>query len=545
MLSGHMNQDPGRDTGPQLPLLYEQKADLVHATLNGLTEQALPTNPEAIANPLTVLANENRILQQPDSPEQQAVRRYLAGEDTDVFHLYSYGEQLVQGLMTPPKTLPLQIRKKVSPPDIADVVNIAQACNAIFSHVQGTMPGGHDSRVVERARNELFPAALMAASSSLLFRRTDAQFSRDHLMQIYQRMMGDRAIPGWSTIDVIHAMLMDRVALQAVVSHGALSREAYEGGNRNYYNRPLNAEARHQLEVQTAEVIERLHLLKAYPVVSFEVKGEQLGLPWDIAVVPPLGDLEGGYAEGAVADFMLLTPDDEHVNIAFQIERTDETGGGVVGIGDRAAVMRFRLHDDGRVTHGLRYHNIPNSQTEEMFRETGADDAFVKLRGLFTALAFDAVVPDEAVPDAQVRGSVAQSFRERGQEPPQDRVTKLLLRRRRALERANVGPRNRQPTGWPQTYTRERRGYVMRMREGYRARATAEHEAREWHRSRNLAFAGLQEHETWVPEKDMPTQGPEVVQRRAYFRENSETARHLGAIGLPRRRRRGGPGRRS
>jgi hypothetical protein len=527
------NFDPTQSGVPEVPPQFAEKAYWVRGLFEGEGARVVAGGGQYAANAMNMLLNAGEAMT-PGDPTYTAIHDYLTGEPTDTFDLFNRADQFIESLTRnrDPE------RVSLPPLDLADLLVTAHTFTRVLGNIGNDVPEQDSAVAIERG-NTLLSAAFIAA----VRRTTGLEWATtQNLRPLYEALVGSRAMRPWNAFAILEGLVLSQGILGGAVRSGALSREHYDAGERNAYNRPLNENARNQLRAHSAEVIERLHLLRGYPLVSFEVAAEHVGLPWDIAVVPPLSDTGQGRAEGAIADFIFMTPNQERSGTEFEFKSVDSVYQRVT-IGGSAGYMRFRLHDDGRITHGLNYHNVPNPLTEEFLAQQGAGDAFERLRALFISLAFDAVVPDEAVPSKAVGGSVGQALIPPGErEPRDDRFIKMLLRRRQVLERAGLGPENRQPSGWPPRHVRERRGYIMRMRPGYTARPTAETEAREWHREHNIRFPGLNENETWVPEKDIPGLGPESVYRRAYFRSNSETARHLGNIGVRpgrRRRRRG------
>jgi hypothetical protein len=345
------------------------------------------------------------------------------------------------------------------------------------------------------------------------------------LSQLYTTLFRDHTDP-FEQQDTtrLQSMITDRIIIAELSLNGGLWQKP-EGNGASEYSNPASPEELDQLNTQAAETLERLHLLKKYGVTPFEVPGERVRLPWDIAVVPPVDSQDnlakGVHADGAIADFLFLSPEEDRSDLLFR-ETLDE-GMKVITIGDAQPIMRFRLHDNGQLSHGLLIDNVPSDITERAFIESRAGDAFQRIRGLFIALAFDALVPDEVTTGGDVRGSVARTFRERPQDPPEKRITELLLRRRKSLQRAGVSEKNRQPRGWPAPQERVR-GHVRKRPEGTRARPSADNEARAYHEAINVHFDGLKEDETFVKPHIRGTDQAPITYKKARFRSGSATA---------------------
>jgi hypothetical protein len=530
------NRDPSLGgMPPQLPEVYTAKAALIHDYMfgpgasRGLDDLTrVERAPQAI--PIGAIGNAVHLLRNAVDAERGVgatlqLREYLTGPPTDLFALHAQADGIVE-----------QFTRGCGDLDITDAlvgVHLSVVRANDIAHEIGLERAG-----VQQRLDELLPGMILA-----LVRRTNLDINDSDLLRnlnpLYERIFGNAAYEDWSAIDTLGAIATDRIYLARILHIAPFTQEAAAAGHGNAYNRPMNEAARRELDTHAAELIQRLHQLKQYPVVSFVVRSEQLGLPWDVVVVPPSAVTdEGQYAEGAVADFILQVPSEDRTDTAFRVEQLDDSRR-VVTVGGAASDMRFRLHDDGSISHGLYCHNVPSNDTRDYFEVDNAGDAFTRLRGLFIALAFDAIVPDEAVPDSELKGSVAHAFRRPGErEPAPNRITQLLLRRRRALERASVSREQRQPQGWPRPRPHDVKGYIMKMREGYQARPSAIAEADAWHRAHNLPLSALSEGHTWVPPHRRAGEGPSVIYREASFRPTSETAQHLGALGMPRGKKR-------
>ncbi len=337
-----------------------------------------------------------------------------------------------------------------------------------------------------------------------------------------------------SDLRTITAAVRDRNILADLVVEGGLW-QGVDAHGESSYSRPAREHELEKLNSAAADTIERLHLLKAYGVISFEVPAEKVRLPWDIAVVPPItvsrdGAQSSTYAEGAIADFLLLPKDETREHILFKSEQDpNDKNLTKLTVGDSHAQMRFRLHDNGQISHGLMYTNTPSDLTEKSFEDVYAGEAFQRLRGLFIALACDAIVRDDVVSERQVGGSVASTFRERPDDPAGKRITDLLLRRRKLLWTAGVSERNPHPESWPKPL-QDVSGYIKKLPEGTRARPTAEEEARAYYEGLNLPFNGLPEGYTFANPYKRGSEAAGVVYRKARFRKSSSTAGFLKSI---------------
>jgi|GEM_PF-2439088 len=311
------------------------------------------------------------------------------------------------------------------------------------------------------------------------------------------------------------------------------------------YNRPLPPEQRTALDGNAAEVIERLHLLKEYPISSLIVPGQSVALPWDVAIMPPLEKNMEVCQDGAIADFLLLAIRPDRTSVLYEhaadLSNDAQT---LMNLSGEVAALRLRLFDDGQLVSCASFDIIPGNATERSFADMHSQDAFAKLRALFIAIAFDSMVPDDVVRE-RVGGSVASQYNELLQQSPgQNPLITLLLRRQKELHRAGVSPRKRQPANWPEAPKRGIKGYCRPLPEGTRRRATAEEEARCYYEDvLKRKFEGLRDDENFVNayERRVPPERAEF--RRAAFRRSSATVHALGGLGIgPRGGKRRGNG---
>jgi hypothetical protein len=462
----------------------------------------------------------------PESGMSSRLHAFLTSSQAqDSVATQEMGHELVSSLVKGTKQL-----------DMVDLVVAVRAETHIFGPplVQALeeadaskVPG---SRVLERAnglREAIRRELVQAVSPHILLSDEVLSLARAHT-SVYG---SDLEAPEAMEIEQLQVIIRDRLAISDLVIEGGLWTAGKEHGDSEY-SKPLSKGELNRLNKTAADTLQRLHLTKAYGVTPFGVSGDRLRLPWDVAVVPPFEMLEGGidtpkYAEGALADFLFLPPDPERSDIRYAVKDTSEQRTDIT-VGGRGAVMRFRLHDDGRISHGLKFHNVPSDATERCFTEISAGLAFQELRGLFIALAGDALMPDDVIGGQDVRGSVAKVFAERPKDSPGSVIGDLLLRRRKALQRADVREGNRQPKGW-EGPKMQIGGYFRRLPEGTRARPDAPEDAREYYESIGITFEGLPEGHTFVNAHDRTTTS-NVTYRVARFRKSSSTAEFLDSL---------------
>ncbi len=471
------------------------------------TAEVLPTgaNQKLMENPLTIATNSERLRQEP-------IPKALSLQNSDdPFHWQTEAQRLATTIMQDTKQ-----------PDMVDLLcGLREGYRTIGNWIidQPASPA------LGKRINQLSIASvqhLIYKFHTLSLR----DFTEFNLSKEYQKVF-DTEFSEWTAL--AGPVLANRFEIGNLIEAGELMTPQ-NIKQETKYNKPLHPKELNKLNNAAADTIERLHLLKAYGISSFEVDGNKIGLPWDIAVVPPIEPLMTGdnvsldnYASGAVADFMFLKPNPERANTLFETRRSEDPKVTNISIGGQPSEMRFRLHDNGQISHGHMYHNIPSDLTEDAFNDYFAPHAFAQLRGLFIALAFDALVPTEVISGQHVRGSVASNFDNNPNDPSHKQITDLLLQRAKALRTANVNERNREPRGWsaPQSPVR---GYIKRLPEGTKARPQAEHEAREYYESINVRFDGLPEGYNFTKPHTRGTDQERVPYRKAKFRKDSATA---------------------
>jgi hypothetical protein len=464
------------------------------------------------------------------SPEMDRVlaetRNYLfKSGQVDIFEMQQHADRLVQTLIRNAGTI-----------DMADLPLLCRQTVLLENDMLQGVSDAASKRSAEYLRQ--FDSAVVAS----VVHAVDAQHLLGDAIMPVEEM--HQQVFGYPSEHIEHSRLVlaqrlirDRLTISEMVVGASMYPEMPVGGQvfegTSPYAPQLSPKEADELNAAAADTMERLHLLRRFGVAPFEVDGETLGLPWDVAVTPPLAVKADGtpeYAEGAVADYLFLLPT-EHTDIQLQMTKTD-SGVTIVKPGDAQAMMRFRLHDDGTISHGLGYHNTPGNLTQQTFEENGCGSAFQRLRGILIGLAFDAVVPDPVLRGPEVQTSVAEQLRRRplSQEHATRRIADLLLRRRRALQTAGVRQGHSKPKGeeW-QGPTRPVEGYRRRLPEGTRRRPEAEREAHEYYSSLGIEFNGLEEGENFVKGHDR-RMDTEVQYRRAKFRRDSQTRQFMQSL---------------
>jgi hypothetical protein len=415
--------------------------------------------------------------------------------------------------------------------DMVDLTASIDAYNAVGATLFEEKPSLTDAQL-DRVN------ALHSAMQGILVQRvdTDKLMSAEeaNLLDLYDRTFSDLQTPGWNNLmhealDSYQRKVIDRAATGDFILNGGLySREKpLPGYPQTSYARPMDQQELDKLNKAAADTMESTHLLKTYGVSPMVVPANTVDLPWDIAILPPIKQNGDAYEEGAVADFIFLPPDDGRGQALVRKDQDpDNPLVSRVTVGNSAAVQRFRLHDNGQVTNGHLYHNNPSDITEEQFTQLGAGNAFARLRGLFVALAFDAIVPEDVVHD-KVGGSVTSQYKAaESRHPQREPVTELLLRRRRELKRSGVSDHSRQPRDW-ELPRQDIGGYIKRLPEGAKARPEAEEEAREYYEGMGHEFQGLPEGKTFTKPYKRGTGPARTVFRRASFRPSSATRKFM------------------
>jgi len=476
-----------------------------------------------LANPIQIMRNTEDMVNQ-EQPVYRDLRGYLLrGAKADVFESQDHARAATAAMLNGTETESLDVvdmlaalrsARLLLAHSIADrsdgrrlAPNLYNMINACAGEIVQALPGAKNQRFVESG------ASLETAYNHLFYR---GQSLDDPLM----------------TARRAHERMNDRYSVLIMAAMGNLLLNPPEGETSPYAVDLPASEAR-TLSNVTAETMERLHLLKAYPITPFEVKADKLGLAWDIAVMPAI-DEKDQLEDGAIADFFFMFPNKERssLELQFRQDEEDEMVTKLV-VGDRnEAFTRFRLHDNGQLSHGVNLRNEPSDLAERQFAEIKAWPAFVRLRSLMVALAFDAQVPEEVVSGPHVRGGVGQAIGERPDVPLTRRLTELVLRRQNALRMAGVSEHQRTARGWPQPQHHVR-GHFVKLPSGASPRSTAEAEAREYYAEvLHRDFPGLPEGSTWRIAHEHGTGPEQVVYRRARFRGGSLTAEYLASLGL-------------
>jgi hypothetical protein len=460
------------------------------------------------------------------TPEMRAAveggKRFMFGNPPgDRFSTQHYGAELAKAILNGAENL--------------DMVDLVLAIRASMHAEVAVLKGSRDvmtSRSSDRFMDleRAYLTEILASLDPTKLFGEDMIGLVDLYSRIHHTSPETMSIAELRMVELVQALMRDRLTVSDVVMQAGLWTMNDRRGV-SPYARPKTEAELDQLDDRAADTIERLHLLKAYGVTPFEVSAGIVQLPWDIAVVPPLDvrDGESAYADGAVVDFLLLDPDPNRDDIRFQYERKMEPDREVrqVSVGGTHARMRLRLHDNGQISHGFMYHNVPSDAAETAFTQDGAGNAFRQIRGLLISLAFDALVPDNIIRSRPVGGSTATRMAEQPADPT-SHIAELLLRRRRVLEQARVSERNQRAEGWAGP-TMGIAGYIRRLPGGTQARPTAEQEAREYFDSINVRFDGLPEGHTFVGAYDRRVDR-EITYRRARFRRDSQTRRHLRGL---------------
>jgi hypothetical protein len=452
------------------------------------------------------------------------VKRFLFGAaEPDRFAIQDLGTQYATAILNGAEDL-----------DLADLA-VALHASAVYDNA---LLEGKTPEEVHRATpryNDLERAYVVELVAAVhkheLFGRREIDFAA-----LYSRMFNvdpaEMLTSERVRLEIAQRSIQDRLAISIVVEDAGLGVKNDGRRGESPYARERSIAERDELDARAADTLEKLHLLRRYGVTPFEVPAEVIGLPYDIAVEPPLtldADGQPSVAEGAVADFLFLPPGQERTGTGYTFQPSEENERAQrISVGGASIVMRLRLHDNGQVSNGFEFHNVPSDNTQKIFAENGATLAFEQIRGLMIALAFDALVPDTVVNSGSV-GSVPNTMRVPQQRSPGSGITEMLLRRRRVLQQAGIRPGHTSPQEWegPKMGIG---GYVKRLPEGSRARPTANQEAIDYYRQAlGIDYPGLPENHTFVGPYDRRI-NREVTFRRARFRRDAETRRLLGNL---------------
>ncbi len=511
------------DPPPPIPREYTQKAYF----MNRLFDSGdLPADPEwanRLTNPRLIMRNHSD--QYPDDSEfRQTLADHLKPKQADPFTVADTAAHLAD-----------LVFEDLEKPDMLDLALTVRAYS-ILSFETTYMVAADDQERQRRAgvlRRAFFDEAISRTDDL----KGEAIVS---LPSLYERVFKKR-----ESADLQQLLVAPFVEAQLKIrDHLTLSEMLIEGDffgpdipmqrriEQNPYNLPYAPEERTALNKEAAETIERLHLLKAYRVAPMIVPAATTRLPWDILMMPPLDRNLAAYDEGSLADFYFTAPRSEHAEATFNLTPIDSNGQFMrLDLGDEMPYTRFRLHDNGQISFGRLHINVPADFTEQLFANNYCYDAFVRLRGLLIALAFDALAPAEVI-EKNIGGSVASRLqRAMAQSPGQDPFLKMLLPRSRELRRQGVTPDNRQPRDW-ELPRKEVDGYTRKLPEGALARPEAEEEAREFFESIRVNFDGLLPGMNFVKGYARGTGPEKTTFRRAIFNDNARTGRFLGNLGL-------------
>lgn len=529
-----MEQNPQTSPEPQIsPVRFPQSVSFKIQAIRGVLSGAELINPEQqefASNAGIIDANLQAELADDNSASQEILRRHLSPTSSpDIFELEHKAVSLVDVLVNGTQQI-----------DQVDFVVAIRSYDLLERAAVKNWSESTRDRQNDRSWDLGTAVAIELASRMPLINRS----GNYKISDIYQRLFGSDTSrdSGYHefmgrVVDTLYAQVDERRELLIKLAGvNTLLPPASPEQDYSTYNRPLSENGMQSLNRIAAETIERTHMLKAYDVAPMIVPADTVDLPWDIAVHPPLEPSADGlseeYAPGALADFLFLPPDPNREHAFIDVQPTEgqptimtATVGGV------NPAIRLRLHDNGQISFGHMSHNVPGDQVENIFAMVKASSAFVRLRGLLIAIAFDAVAPDEIVRE-NAGGSVARRFNElRAESSGRDPITELLLPRYRELRRAGITKTNGLPAGWEKP-TKGVVGHMKRLPEGSRRRPTAEAEARAHYEKLGRKFDGLPEGMNFVGNYKRGTGPEDTTFRRAIFRGKSATAKHLGNLGV-------------
>lgn len=510
---------------PQVPREFRQKAYFAHAIFAG---QEIPSDATVTGMVQAVgqIYNKTWELTNEANPTRQRLQAYLTDTDPLDPHVVepeaaALGSYLLGGI------------SRFDTVDLVVAVHGSRvACMNVAKHLE------KDRLQAFSGRYNALEHVLQPMLISRAHRLTGADTA--NLKPIYDRIFGGTLEPEWSAVmhealQYLEVRVEDYLTTRSLLHEGRM-RASQWATEPTPYNAPLSKSERNELIRNSAYVLERLQCLKEYGISPLVVPAETVELPWDISILPPTFEGEYAYEEGAIADFTLLLPSsDPHHGLIRENESSHIRGVKGVTIGDdpNSFVQRLRLHDNGQVSFGRLYHNVPNDTLEVLFDKYGAHDGYERLRGLLIALASDCVVPDTVLRE-RMGGSVASQYQAIRQNSPwAEVVNELLLARKRELGRARVGPKNRVPDDWDPPFKKPVRGYISALPAGCRRRPTADQDARDYYKSIGRIFDGLKKDENFTrPYKRKSSQAEEeLTVRRARFNSSSTTARFLGWLG--------------
>jgi hypothetical protein len=452
--------------------------------------------------------------------EYEKARNYVSPHtESDPIRLQEFAEQFVE-----------QITHGVPKLDLSDMILAAGAISFVIAktwedNVRKPMSDSERQKITNNT-STLITACVQEVLRLVPMERLAGE-DEVSLNPLGQRIFGV-SIEDDAVFKRLKWAIMDRIKLGEFYIRGDFdTRSNRPAAEQTPYNRPLAAPERNRLNNVAADTIEELFALKAYGIVPFIVDGRDLGLPFDIVVTPPLsGNASYDFSSpGILADFHFTIPTKGHQEEGGELIRyVEDSEQNLVSIdvGRAPMIGHFRLYDDGQLTYGDLVEKAPcGMATEKYSAEFNCLDAFTRLRGLFIALVFDAVVPDDVVAQGRAPRSVAATLRPE-EHPLDERVTDILLRRRESLQRAGGGRGQGAPRNWPLPRM-DVGGYIKRLPENCRARPTAEQDARDYYASIRVAFEGLPEGYTFTGPYTRNKTSTRTVTHRAKFRPSSAT----------------------
>lgn len=511
------------DPPPPIPREYTQKAYFMNRLLDSGDLPADPEWADRLTNPRLIMRNHHN--QYPDDSEfRQTVADHLKPKQADPFTVAGTAAHLAD-----------LIFEDLEKPDMLDLaLTVRTYCILSFETT-------HMVAVDDKERQQRAGALRRAFFDEAISRTDDLKGEAIvGLPSLYERVFKKRESAGLQQLLVspfVEAQLKirDHLTLSEMLIEGDFFGPDIPLQRRfepNPYNLAYTPQERAALNKEAAETIERLHLLKAYRVAPMIIPAATTRLPWDILMMPPLDRNLAAYDEGGLTDFYFTVPRTEHSEATFNLTPLDSNGQFTrLDIGDERPYTRIRLHDNGQISFGNLHSNVPSDFAEKVFTNNYCHDAFVRLRSLLIALAFDALAPAEVI-EGNVGGSVASRLqRAMARSSGQDPFLQVLLPRSRELHRQGVTPNNRQPRDW-ELPRKEVDGYTRKLPEGTRARPEAEEEAREFFESIRVNFNGLLPGMNFVKGYARGTGPEKTTFRRAVFNDNARTGRFLGNLGL-------------
>ncbi|HSW66289.1 MAG TPA: hypothetical protein VLI54_04095 [Bacillota bacterium] len=527
------------DAGPPERTVLDPTVELRRKTLligRYLDSLAPPEGDDAllIGAPMMIVNNQME-MDRRDSPIKTKVREHLlAPEPFDPFGSYDLAEELVAET--------LRIRggeAEGATIESIDMSDLFLAATTVI-HIYWNSSVGLEDQTKDISATRRRVTLLVETALLLLVQRVPLsmlQVSGQYdLLKMDRRLKivpEDHALHSTSEAFIQRAQLMvdDRQNAARVIAASGFTAPRVPG-EENAYNMLFRPGEREALNDAAAATIELLHRNKVYGVTPLVASGRDLGLPFDVAMMPPATNREGVYAEGAIADFMFLSPADTNEQARVRYQREGKQL--FIEFGNRNMLMRFRLHDNGQMTHGGYMHNSPGDFTEALFKTVGASEAFDRLRAVLIAFATDGCLSEQVVPSRRLKATVPQGLSKLKVGQPIERAaTHLLLQRQIVLDQLEAQKTQPQPPAEGEVVPRRplerREGYFMKLRPGYQPRATAWAEAEEDHARRGVPFPGMREGYTWVP--PYMADPNEVPLREARFRRSSQVAKVQNALG--------------